>query len=527
MANQRERKRSFDSKWLVLVIIIIPVILTTVMLNKNHTDDSANKINGTISADNGDLKIDWSRYPTSSIELSESLTITKSGTYHLNGSIENGYIAVNGDSTSKIRLILDSVSISNPNGPAIYCSEADDLVIEFTGDNALEDSSSYSSDFDTDVTGVIYSKGDLAIKGDGTLKINANYADGIVGKDDLKFEGGKYTIISKDDGIRGKDSVYIIDGDFNIKSEADAIKSTNETDGDKGFVMIEDGSFNIEASAKGIKAINSILIYGGDFALNTYDDAIHSNNYIGIIDGEITISANDDAIHADSELIIDGGKITISKAYEGLEAQTVTINNGDINIITLDDGINAGGGNDASSTNRPGANPFNADEKCKIVISGGKIHIDSSGDGVDSNGWVYFNGGEVTIDGPTNNGNGSLDSGMGIVQNGGEVIAVGSNGMAENLGQSSEVFNVSIYLDGAYPAKTRIDIIGSNNKTIISYIPAKTFSHIAVGTPDFEFGGTYTIYLDGEKYQSFTISDTLTTIGNSNSNQNMPPRNKP
>lgn len=520
-------RRNFDSKWLILFVILLSVIITTAMLNFSHTDNTSNKIAGTIETDNGDFKIDWDRYPTTEIELTETLEITKSGTYHLTGALSNGYISVRGDSTSKIRLILDNVDINNPTGPAIACIEADDFVIEFTGNNSLTDGETYSTDFDDDITGALYSRGDFAISGDGTLSVTANYADAIVGKDDLKIDGGTYEIVSKDDGIRGKDSVYIISGKFTIDSRADAIKSTNEIDGDKGFVLIEKGDFNIKAGAKGIKAINSVLIYDGDFVLNTYDDALHSNNYLGISGGHYSINANDDAIHADSELIIDGGEINIARSYEGLEAQAITINNGKITVLASDDGINAGGGNDNSSMNRPGANRFNADENCKIIINNGDIYLNVSGDGVDSNGWTYFNGGKVIVDGPTNNGNGALDAGLGIVMNGGEVIAIGASGMAETLGQSSSINNISIYLSSTYPAKTNIEIKDSNNQTILSHTSAKTFSHISAGTSEFRFGETYTLYLNESKIQSFTISDVTTTVGK-NINQGMPTRqNRP
>ncbi|MBR3131950.1 carbohydrate-binding domain-containing protein [Candidatus Saccharibacteria bacterium] len=505
---------------------MVSVLTTSIYLNNQHNDNTANKVTNTISADNGDLKINWNRYPTTDIELSESLIITESGTYHLTGSLSDGLVTIRAREDGVVRLILDNVTISNSSGPAIACYSGDDLVIELVGENTLEDGVTYSAEFDEDVTGAIYSKADLTFDGEGSLDLAANYADGLVGKDDLKINNGNYKITANDDGIRGKDSVYIVDGDFNINAKADAIKSTNETDTDKGFVMIENGNYNIVAGAKGIKAINSVLIQNGNFSLQTYDDAVHSNNYVGIINGKINITSGDDGIHADRELIIDGGTITVAKAYEGLEAQVVTINNGKISLTTSDDGINAGGGADASATNRIGASPFAADENCVLSINGGELYINASGDGVDSNGWLYINGGNTIVDGPTNNGNGALDSGMGIVMNGGEVIALGSSGMAETLGSSSSVFNVSMYFDSQQSAKTKIEIKNSKNETVVSHTSAKTFSHIAVGSEKFQFGESYTIYLDGEENRNFTISSITTTVGNNNVNQPMTPPNR-
>lgn len=505
-----------SGKWVIFFVIMLSVLMTTALMNSNHIDNTANKITNTIDVDNGDTDINWDRYPTSDIALSDSLEIIKSGTYHLTGSLLDGVITVKAGNEGVVRLILDNVSIHNANGPAIACVSGDDLVIELIGENQISDGSSYSAEYDEDVTGTIYSKADLSFTGNGSLDLTASYQDGIVSKDDLKFNSGTYNIESNDDGIRGKDSVYIVDGNFTIKATADAIKSTNETDLGKGFIKIESGNFNLTAGAKGIKASNSIMISGGNYSLNTIDDSIHSNNYIGISGGEININAGDDAVHADRELLIDNGNIIVAKAYEGLESQAITINGGNIRLQTTDDGINAGGGADGSANNRPGANPFDADENCVISINGGNVYINSAGDGLDSNGWLYINGGTTIVDGPTNNGNGALDAGMGIIMNNGEVIAVGSSGMAESLGENSSVYSISVFLSSVQTAKTDIIIKDSKGEVIVEHASAKSFSHIAFGSNKLRLGEKYSLYLDDELEEEFTITSITTTIGQTN-----------
>lgn len=514
---------SFDSRWLILLVIIVSVVTTTIMMNNKYSDNTANQITGTIETDNGDQKINWDLYPTNHIELEDTLTINNSGTYHLTGSISDGMIYISANKDDVIRLQLDNVNIKNSTGPAILCDNADDLVIELIGKNELEDGETYASNYDNEITSAIFSTADMTLTGDGNLTVQANNQDGIVSKDDLKFSGGSYIITSNDDAIRGTDSVYITEGNFILDAKADGIKSTNETTQGKGFVLIENGNFNIDAGAKGIKAINSILVYNAKITVKSYDDAIHSNNYIGIIDGEININAGDDGIHANRQLIIDGGKIITSKAYEGLEAQKITINDGEIRLNTTDDGINAGGGADESANNRPGANPFDTDEECIININGGKLYINASGDGIDSNGWLNVNGGEIIVDGPTNNGNGALDAGMGIVMSGGKALAIGASGMAETLGSSSSILNASIYLEATQSAGTSILIKNSKDETIFNHTSAKTFDHIAVGSTKFNLGETYSLYLNNKKQTEFTLSDITTTVGNSRINQKMVP----
>ena len=518
-SSSARNRFKFDWRALLGVLVLIGVIVVAIIINNQDSTDSIEEMSKTIDVDNGDLKINWDRYATKDIELSDSLTINQSGTYHLTGKLDNGNITIDAG-IGEVKLILDNVTINNDSGPAIYGKSAEDIVIELIGENTISDGSSYNNTFDSDVKGAIYVKSDFTLQGEGKLNITANYEDGIVGKDDLTFRGGNYKITSADDAIRGTDSVYITAGNFNINSGADAIKSTDESNYGKGFVLIEDGNFNIKSSAKGIKATKNILIENGNFNLETYDDAIHSDLYLGIVDGDITINASDDAIHANNTLVIDGGNINITKAYEGIEAQVITVNSGNINVTAIDDGINTGGGADASANNRPGGGPFDSDENCILTINGGEIKINSSGDGIDSNGWVYINNGKITVDGPTNNGNSALDAGLSIIQNGGEVIAVGSSGMAESISNTSAINNISVYFSAEYPANTTIAIKNDQDETIIEHTAIKKFSHLAVGTNQFVLGGTYAIYLDNEIYQEFTISDITTIIGNNRNNFN-------
>lgn len=446
-------------------MIILTLIMAIVINIKN--ENQATITGNDLTLDNGDENINWNNYKTIDIDLSNITTITKSGIYHLTGALSDSPIVIDANNDN-VKLILDNANVNYSSGPAIACYSANNLVIELVGNNYLTDGSSYDQSYDEDVDGVIYSKADLTFMGSGALYLTANYQDGIVGKDDVKFNDGHYSINAVDDGIRGKDSVHIVNGSFTINSVADAIKSTNDTDVSKGFVLIENGSFYIDAG--------------------------------------------DDGIRASRKLRIDDGTIIISKAYEGLEAQVVVINGGDISLTTNDDGINAGNSSEESSTQHPN----DIDANCILSINGGNIYINASGDGVDSNGYLYFKGGTTVIDGPTSNGNGALDSGAGITVDGGTVIAVGSNGMAETLGNTSSMYNISVFFPSQLEPNTRIDIKDDSGNTIISHVSAKSFSYLAAGTPDFTPNETYTIYLNDQKYQDFIVSGITTTIGNNN-----------
>lgn len=469
-----KNKLEFSWWWVVLGVAVVGLIGLAIGLNAAH-NNSAENFSGTIDIDNGDTKINWNRYATYNVELTGTYTITESGTYYLTGAITDGAIIVDTPANAVVRLVLDNVSIKNSSGPAIYCYNGDDLVIELVGENYLEDGKSYSAELDEDITGAVYSKADLSFTGDGSLTVVANYQDGIVSKDDLKFNSGTYKITAADDGIRGKDSVYIVDGNFEIVATTDGIKATNETDTTKGFVLVKDGT--------------------------------------------VTIAAGDDGIHAYSKLIIDGGTINITKSYEGLEAKVIAINAGKISVYANDDGVNAGGGSDSTTTAQAGA--FEVNESCELSINGGELYVNAAGDGLDSNGYIYINGGIVTVDGPTNSGNGALDSAGGIIMNGGTVVAIGASGMAETLGSNSIVNNISVYFSSTLAKGTVIEIKNAAGETVLSHTSAKTFGHMAAGTEAFKAGETYTIYVNGTEYQSFTVEGTTTTVGSGGGMQNM------
>lgn len=79
--------------------------------------------------------------------------------------------------------------------------------------------------------------------------------------------------------------------------------------------------------------------------------------------------------------------------------------------------------------------------KIWMEINGGYIHILAGGDGIDSNGDLTINGGEIYIDGPSDNGNSAIDYGdwSDAYVNGGTLVAIGSSGMAEEVSDADRV----------------------------------------------------------------------------------------
>ena len=218
---------NFKKKWFIISIISLIIIGISLYFCFKKEDNEDESINIDVTSEN----INWDNYSTEDITLSDDLTITKSGIYTLTGEL-NGTVTIN--TSGNVKLILQGVTITASNGPAIYVKKADNVVITLADGttNTLSDSSVYSG-FADDVEGAIFSKDDLIIEGTGTLILNGNKGDALVSKDDLVINEGTFIINAQDDGIRGKDSVYIKSGTFTITSVFDAIKSTNDTDSTK------------------------------------------------------------------------------------------------------------------------------------------------------------------------------------------------------------------------------------------------------------------------------------------------------
>ncbi|MBF1006852.1 MAG: carbohydrate-binding domain-containing protein, partial [Lachnospiraceae bacterium] len=429
---------------------------------------SSSTATGTVKADmftDRDKDASYDESSATKVNLSEikdsTYTITKEGVYILSGTY-SGQIIVNVADTAKVQLVLDGVTITNESSAAIYVKEADKVFVTLKDGttSTLTTSGTFVATDDNNVDGVIFSKGDLAINGSGSLKISST-AHGIVGKDDVVITGGNIDITSTKKGISGKDSVRIADGTINITTGTDGIHSENSDDTSKGFVYIEGGN--------------------------------------------ITINAADDGIHAGTNLDIVGGKINITQSNEGLEGKDVNISGGEVNVVSSDDGINA----TASATT--GQKESMQAEDASINISGGKITVNAEGDGVDSNGDLTVSGGETYVSGPTRGGNGGIDyNGTGTIT-GGTFIVTEIQSMTENFGSSSTQGVVQLSVSNQ-AAGTTVSIADSKGNVLASYTPAKEYNSVIISTKGMAQGETYTVTA-GTTTQQVTLSQLVSGSG--------------
>lgn len=518
-----------------------------------------------------------------------TITITKAGSYVFHGTLDDGTIIVDTTSESLVRIILDDADITCSTSAPMYIKQADKVLLTLAenSNNTLRDGTSYEF-ADASVNepnATIFSKDDLTINGSGSLIVEANYNNGIQSKDDLKIVSGNINVSAQDDGLVGKDLVAVKQADITLKTQSDGIKTTNTEDSEKGNLVIENGNINITsqtdglqssntlyiyqgnitvqsgggsvnsskqstmmngnpwgswntadeedtASAKGLKAQNTIEISNGTFNLDTADDALHSNGTLTIQDGSINISSGDDGMHADTSLTIFGGDIQIKESYEGIESSELYFNGGTIHIKASDDGVNAAGGNDGSSTDgRAGQNNFTADASKQIIIDGSYLYIDADGDGLDSNGTITMNSGTVIIYGPIDGANGALDFDGNFTITGGYLLTTGSSAMLQTPTQIENGNVVTIGLSSNDVSLIHIEDSEAHN--ILTFQPTKNIQSLVLYTSELQTGSTYDIYMngtvsgdcndgiyenpsykDGTLYESFTISSASTTVGN-------------
>lgn len=209
------------------------------------------------------------------------ITITKAGTYSLNGTLEDGQVIVDAGDEDKVYIILDGVNIRCSNNAPIYVKNAKKTILALAdgSENTITDGETYELEdaSSNEPNATIYSKDDMAIIGNGKLTVNANYNNGIVSNDDLKIQSGNIVVNAKNNGIKGKDHLNVTDGTITINSEGDGLKADNNSDSTKGYVYIEGGKINITSGEDGIQAETDLLIADGAITIKTGGGSANSS----------------------------------------------------------------------------------------------------------------------------------------------------------------------------------------------------------------------------------------------------------
>jgi hypothetical protein len=488
------------------------------------------------------------------------LTITKSGTYSITGTLADGQILVNTADNGTVRLILNGIHVTCSTGAPLYIPAAKKVVVLLADqtENFLTDAKTYiaGSAGSDEPNAAIFSMADLTFFGNGALTVKGNYQDGIASKDGLIIKSGTITVNAVDDGIRGKDYLYVKSGMIQVISGGDGLKSDNEEDTDLGFITVEagtvnvtsggdaisaesdiiikDGDFNLTSgggsgkaidaslSAKGIKAAVVLVIDGGTYSINSADDALHSNGKLTVNGGTFSLSAGDDGVHAETSVLLNSGDLTIVKSVEGIESPFITVNSGNVSVTASDDGFNATHGVRCESN-----------DGSFLYLHGGNIFVNTSrGDGLDSNGSIEMTAGTVIVHGPQSQPEVGMDyNGTGNVSGGFLVVSGVNSNMTQAISTSSAQYGVKVTTNGGLSAGTIFHIEDAEGNDIVTFKPGRNYSSIIFSSPGLKNGATYSVFTGGKSTgtsvnglitggtysggtlrKSFTVSNKVTSV---------------
>ena len=435
--------------------------------------------------------------PDAAIFSKCDLTINGAGTLIVNGKFKNGI------GTKDDLIIISGNFVINAPGDAIKGKDSVTVAggqFDITaGDDGIQ------SNEDTDQT-----KGFIDLRG-GIYNITAAH-DGIQAETNLKISGGVFQI--KTGG-----------GSANAPVREEDFRGGGGWDQGRGFSPQQQQpqqsmeSENAE-SMKALKAGKSIYISGGDFTIDCEDDAVHSNDTVTVTAGSFNIQTGDDGFHADNALEISGGDIIIPVCYEGLEGMSVTVTGGDIKITAKDDAVNAAGGAGGETEMRgggpmgrdifaPGGSGSFEDSDIFIRITGGTLDLYAPYDGLDANGNIFIEGGIIKINASSMGMDGAIDMDGSLIVSGGELITAGS---VMNASQNSTQPVLLISYTGQHDPGSVICIKDADGNIVLEDTSKIDFYMSGFTSSLFEIGGTYSLYINGEKLSDIILTDMITSI---------------
>ncbi|WP_294617213.1 carbohydrate-binding domain-containing protein [uncultured Rothia sp.] len=455
------------------------------------------------------------------------ITITKAGNYRLSGTY-SGQVKVEVADSDMVRLILDNATITNSTGAAINVVEADEVVIYTASGstNTVSDGSSYSDTASGSPDAAIYSKSDLTLAGEGTLKVEGKYEEGIHTTDGLVIASGTLEVTAANTGIKGKDYVDILDGTVTVTATKDGIKATNDTDGNRGWVRLSGGTVNISAGDDGFKAERVLEISGGTLNITESNEGIEAQ-YINILDGTVNVTSSDDGINASYSTSSSSSTESTSSSTTQTSQTAQNTQSGQSAQGNAAQGGQPPAGGQAPSGNmgQPpagggggmggGGGTFEVVD-ATINIAGGTVTVNANGDGIDSNGTATLSGGTLIVNGPFTGGNASLDTNGDLLLNGTTVAAGNSGDMFEAPSTNSTSGYVKLTNLSNVSSGTTIQVADSSGKVVANYkVTNSNTALILVSSANITKGQSYTVYTttDSVDASSTSVASNATSLG--------------
>ncbi len=250
----------------------------------------------------------------------------------------------------------------------------------------------------------------------------------------------------------------------------------------------ENGTAEVDTSGAGA---NVIIADGSENNINgSYVARIYKEGTVVLSeDGtEVTeakkLHKYDGAFYSKMSMNVGGGEkgdgvLNIVAENEGLDSELhLTINGGNINIVSGNDGINT-----------------NEDGISVTTVNGGSLKIrvngeTGEGDGIDSNGYLVINGGMVVAEACSFSGDAGIDSDMGIYINGGTVFAAGN--MLDRIAGGNQTYAVFQFA-GSQKGGENYLLKNEGGETVLECQPENDFAYLIMAGDNLE-PGTYTFW---------------------------------
>lgn len=453
-----------------------------------------------------------------------TLTITKAGTYKLSGEYQ-GQIKVETADSDAVRLVLDNANITNSSGAALNVVNADEVILYSASGttNTISDGADYTATGEDDPDAVVYSKADLTIAGEGTLKVNGNHEDGIHTSDGLVIASGTLEVNAANTGIKGKDYVDILGGTINVTAQQDGIKSTNDTDEGKGWTRLSNGTVTVNAGDDGFKASRVVEISGGSLTVEQSDEGIEAQ-YINVSGGDVNVTSADDGMNAslktsDSESTDSSANTSDTANQQQNSQQQGSIPGGQQSGTsnqqqqgmgqppamsgTSQDGTSQNGttGTGQQGMGQPpqggmpgGGGTFEVVDAA-INVSGGNITVNAEGDGIDSNGVTTLSGGTLIVNGPSQGGNAALDTNGDLLLNGATVLSGSTADMFEAPSTNLTSGYLKLTNSSGFEQGSTVQVADSSGKVVANYKVTKSnVQLVLVSSSSIVKGQSYTVY---------------------------------
>ena len=398
----------------------------------------------------------------------------------------NGTGCLRIEGTNRHLLILNNLTLSCSDGPAINNQCHKKCYVVLCGANSLTDGSSYASSSE-DRKAAFFSEGQMIFSGGGSLTVKGNYKHALASDDYIRFaqSTGALTLTAASDGIHANDGIYFDGGTFTINAGEDGVQCDTAT------IEVNAGAITVTAAGdKGIVAFDTITVNGGTIRISSEYKCIKTKSALIVNGGDIQVVCNGKASSSGGPggggPWGGGSSNTENSSPEGIEAKgTITINGGYVYSQSADDAINAGD---------------------NLTINGGYVCAYSTGnDGIDANGNLYINGGLVYAIGASDPEvalDANSEEKKKLYISGGTIVALGKLESGAQLSQAC-------YQNSSWSEQTWYSItVGS--ETFAFKTPSKSTSSQGGGGPG---GGSRTTPLVVSGSSKPTVKSGVTTNG--------------